>query len=167
MLDVIKAIGDYLREEGRVIREAPLAFAIGCLLIGSATFGAVEWHFSGRLDLQHDTIENQRNRIEQLQGELKGAAPGLAALQARRAAVRQHLLELYVSAGPLTSHDVNWPDNVSMDNAVKELDLGVKKWENETATWLEQTLGVAAKERFLDIGICLHLAIVDRLITIG
>jgi hypothetical protein len=161
MLEEIKVVRDYLREEGRVIRQAPVAFIAGCLLVGAVVFGFVGWHFSARLDLAHDTIENQKTRIEQLHEELKGASPQLAATQARRAASRAQLLAYYVSAGSLLRREIPreplsephpGPPGRTVANpvAVARLLDETKKWEQETADMIEQNFGVAAKEKFID-----------------
>jgi hypothetical protein len=125
-------------------------------------FGFVGWHFSARLDLAHDTIENQKTRIEQLHEELKGVSPQLAATQARRAASRAQLLAYYVGAGSLLRREiprepVNTPNpgppglTVANPVAIARLLDETKKWEQETADMIERNFGVAAKEKFLDV----------------
>jgi hypothetical protein len=153
MLEEIRFVRDYLREEGRVIRQAPIAFMAGCLLVAAVIFGVVGWHYSGSLELAHDTIENQKTRIEQLQEELKGVSPQLAAIQARRVASRQQLLDSYVAAGSLLNREMPYEPNTSMPDrvAIAKLTEEARKWVKDTADKIENNFGVAAREKFLDI----------------
>jgi len=82
MLEGIKAARDYFREEGDVIRQAPVAFLVGCLLVGAIVFAVIDWHFSGQVDTLHDTIDNQKTRIDmqndkivELQRKVEGISP--------------------------------------------------------------------------------------------
>jgi hypothetical protein len=65
----------------------------------------------------------------------------------KRAAIRTNLQQFYVDAGPIISRPL--PKDISkedFDKFVAEAD----QWVNETAMWIEENLGVAARERFLD-----------------
>jgi len=150
MLEQIKAVRDYLHDEGQVIRQAPVAFSVGCLLVAAAVFTVLVRHFSGQIDTQRDTIENQRNRIDQLQEELKGVSPQLAALQARRTKAREKLLELYVAAAPLIGKEL--PKEIySNEQALDNLESEIRGWETSTANWIKDNVAIAAESRFLDI----------------
>jgi hypothetical protein len=149
MLEQIKAARDFIRDEGHVIRQAPVTFIVGWLFVGAIIFAILEWHFNAELDTQKDTIENQQTRIAALQDELKGASPQLAALQARRYRQREELLKLYVKIGALIS------DQMKLQTAPKGKDLQdvydkITSWERETSSWLRVNLGEAAEARFLD-----------------
>ena len=91
--------------------------------------------------------------VGQLQNELKGASPQLAAMQARRAAVRDKLLEFYVAAGPLIDTEISafGTDKKAMDEEISSLQQHATQWTNETAMFLQQNLGPAARDRFLDV----------------
>ena len=148
----------YARYEGAVIRQAPVAFCLGILVVGALIFFGLEWHNSGVERTKDATIQNQQSHIATLEEELKGAAPQLAALQARRAAIRSKLLEFYVAAGPLMKIDGPEPDLPNkqfspgvVDNFVQQHLRLVDLWEKQTSEWIGDNLGPAAQARFLDI----------------
>jgi hypothetical protein len=154
----IKAIAEYLQKEGRVIKDAPAAYIVGVAILGGVIFAVLDWHYREEIANKDSTIQTQQARIGTLEGELKGASPQLAALEARRAASREHLLELYVAPAELTKVETPPPDlpyNGHSSDQIKALvasvDATTRNWENTTASWLEKNLGPAAKSRFLDI----------------
>jgi hypothetical protein len=143
----------HLVGEGRIIIKFPVATII---VWGVLTY-AFYWYLSARFAERLDNLTTANTALQatvgQLQNELKGASPQLAAMQARRAAVRDKLLEFYVAVGPLIDKQipVNWNDKKSMDDAVSSLQQQADHWTEETATFLEQNLGPAARDKCLDI----------------
>jgi hypothetical protein len=116
--------------------------------IAVVLYGLLEWHHSSVIANKDSTIENQRTRIAILEGELKGASPQLAAIQARRAASREHLLDMYISAGSLIDRGQPTPENLA---ALGQLEIDIDGWSKQTAKWLDDNLGPAARERFMDV----------------
>ena len=156
--DDLRIFIEYLRKEGRVIKGAPLAFAVCVLFVAGIAFGFAEWHYNGEIGSKDSTIQNQQSRIAILEGELKGASPQLAALEARRAASRKHLLGMYIAAGPLMRIDGPIPDLPEnryglhvVEDYEKQVTASVDKWEKETSEWIGDNLGPAAQARFLDV----------------
>lgn len=148
-----KAIADYFRKEGRVVKDAPISIALFVVLIGGMIAGIFEWHYSEEINTQTATIENLKSRNEELQEELKGASPRLAAIQARRIAIRDHLLEMYIAAGPLIGKGMpkNPGDKMPTRDDVMAIKVEAATWEQNTAEWLNKNLGPAAQARFLDV----------------
>jgi hypothetical protein len=146
MLEQIKAARDYLREEGQVIRQAPIAFTAGCFFVVGIVFAALEWHFNGQIDTQRDTIENQRSRIEQLQEELKGTSPQLAAIQANRDKVRVKLQKYYVLYTAL------WNRPVKSEQDIHGFTSDVNALNTESYDWIMNNMGEAAADKLFDPG---------------
>jgi hypothetical protein len=145
---------EYFRSEGRAaIRDAPFAFVLAILLAIALTFAAVDWHFAGEVETQHatiegqhSTIESQKIRIDELQEQLRGAAPALAADRARRKQIVEQLQKFYIQAGSLFGQSIK--DQSTFDTFKPMVDL----WANDASNWIERNMGPAAKERFLDPG---------------
>jgi hypothetical protein len=69
------------------------------------------------------------------------------AVSDKRAAIRAKLQQFYVDGGPFINRPL--PKDISkedFDKFVAEAD----QWANDTAKWIGENLGVAARERFLD-----------------
>jgi hypothetical protein len=62
MLHEIKAARDFLREDGKAVLQAPFSFVVGCFMFAGVVFVGLEWYFSGQLEIQKDTIENQKQK---------------------------------------------------------------------------------------------------------
>jgi hypothetical protein len=62
--DDLQTIRDYLREEGRMIRHAPISFAIGVAIVGIMIFAVLEWHHSGEFSSKDATIANKEATIQ-------------------------------------------------------------------------------------------------------
>jgi hypothetical protein len=143
----------HFRGEGQTIRKAPVATIVvwGVLSYGSYWYWSS--HYAERLDNLTTANTALQATVGQLQNELKGASPQLAAMQARRASVREKLLEFYVAAGPLLGKEIpiNWNDKKGMDDAVSSLQQQADRWTTDTATFLDKTFGPAARDRFLDV----------------
>jgi hypothetical protein len=145
----------YARYEGAVIKKAPAAFLIGVGAVGAIIYLGLQWHNAGAEATKDATIQNQQAHIATLEGELKGASPQLAAIEARRAATRGHLLEMYIAGGPLTKAVMPPPDlpkggrSPEQVNAfVKQVSDAIEAWEKTTGGWLKDNLGPAAEALF-------------------
>jgi hypothetical protein len=139
--------------EGRAITKSPVATSVICGLLSYGSYWYLSAHYAERLDNLTTANAALQATVGQLQNELKGASPQLAAMQARRAAIRDKLLEFYVAAGPLIDTEISafGTDKKAMDEAVSSLQQHAAQWTNETAMFLEQNLGPAARDRFLDV----------------
>lgn len=93
MLDLLKALRDYLREEGRVIRQAPAAFAFGVLLVGVLVFAGVTWHYS--------------ERISVLETEAKASAPDVIARLISRVDALETKMSTAIVPRTLSDHNKN------------------------------------------------------------
>ena len=124
----LRWLAHHFSREGKVIRGAPVAFTLAVSALVILTYLAAEWHHSDTVALKDATIENQRTRIAILEGELKSASPQLAAIQARRAAIRERLLEIYIAAGPMVGKDVAYDANDNSRNllALDQLDSEIR-----------------------------------------
>jgi hypothetical protein len=152
-LKTIRWISHHFLREGEVIWKAPVATALAWGLLTYASYWYLSVHFSERLENLTSANTSLQATIGQLQNELKGASPQLAAIQARRVAVRGRLLELYVMAGPLIGKEIptNYNDENSMKQSMSVLEQDASTWAAQTASFIEENLGPAARERFLDI----------------
>ncbi|HEX4410576.1 MAG TPA: hypothetical protein VH206_17530 [Xanthobacteraceae bacterium] len=135
----------YVRYEGAVIRQAPLAFCIGVLALGGLVFFGLQWHHAGTDATKDATLENQRSHIAILEEELKGTQPQQGAVQ--RADIRTKLQSFYVEGGHLI-RDIRAGPAQLPD---KETDA-IIQWVEQTAAWIEANMGTAAKDRFMDPG---------------
>jgi hypothetical protein len=97
----VRWLWHYSVGEGRAIKKAPVATLIVWGALGYASYWYLSAHYTERLDNLTTANAALQATVGQLQNELKGASPQLAAMQARRAAIRDKLLEFYVAAGPL------------------------------------------------------------------
>jgi hypothetical protein len=120
------------------------------ILIAAAVLTAGLWYLTK--SRYEDAIGNlttantaQQATIAMLQEELKGASPQLAAIQSRRASIRQGLLDRYVQNSKLISTDV-WAAGVTKNDAYV---ADTQKWEAETSDYIQKNLGDAAQARFL------------------
>jgi hypothetical protein len=149
----VRWLWHHFRGEGQIIRKAPVATIViwGVLTYGSYWY--LSAHYAERLDNLTTANTALQATVGQLQNELKGASPQLAAMQARRAAVRDKLLEFYVAVGPLIDEKIPafGIDKKAMDEAMSSLQQHATQWTNETAMFLQQNLGPAARDRFLDV----------------
>jgi hypothetical protein len=150
-LEDLKIISEYLRKEGRVIKEAPVIIStlilfVGVVIIG-VVFGIFEWHYSGQVSTQAATIENQKSHIAVLEEENKGVQPQQAAINVKRRKIIEQLQKYYVEAGPLINSPI--PKDASVET-FKQYKAAVDTWANNTISWIEQNMGTPAKERFLD-----------------
>jgi hypothetical protein len=102
----VRWLWHHFRGEGQIIRKAPVATIViwGVLTYGSYWY--LSAHYAERLDNLTTANTALQATVGQLQNELKGASPQLAAMQARRAAVRDKLLEFYVAVGPLIDEKI-------------------------------------------------------------
>jgi hypothetical protein len=158
---------NHLLGEGQMIRRAPLALIILSAIIASglhwldnkshneevssldnviSTKDATIQKQDENERSQATTISSLQNTIAQLNEELKGTSPQLAAIQASRDEIRKHLQRSYVEGGELWNRAITTPADVDA------LDLDVGAWSERTSAWIESNMGVAAKERFLDPG---------------
>jgi hypothetical protein len=149
----LQIIRDYLRQEGRVIKAAPVAvmtFVILCgAVIGGIVFGIVQWHYSGEVSTQAATIENQKSHIAVLEEENKGVQPQQAAINAKRKALVEQLEKFYVESTPILN--ANLPKDISAADFAN-YQQAVNDWIKRTATWIQQNMGEPARDRFLDYG---------------
>jgi hypothetical protein len=61
---MLDALTERALKEWRVIKGAPVAFAICVAFFGVLAFSGVSWHYSGQLETQKSTIDNQQERIQ-------------------------------------------------------------------------------------------------------
>jgi hypothetical protein len=150
-LEDLKIISEYLRKEGRVIKEAPVIISTLILFVGvvisGVVFGIFEWHYSGQISTQTATIENQKSHIAVLEEENKGVQPQQAAINVKRRKIIEQLQKFYVEAGPFINSPIPKDAPVEVFNQYK---AAVDLWANNTISWIEQNMGAPAKERFLD-----------------
>jgi len=134
------------------VRRSPIGFIVVVVAVVAPMYFLTEWLHSAQTALKDATIENQRSRIATLEGQLKGASPQLAAVEARRVATRGHLHEMYIAAGSLLGRSIpNWAGQSKDPSALAEFEAAAKNWEQTTAAWIKDNLGLAAQERFFDI----------------
>jgi hypothetical protein len=129
-----------------VLRQAPVTFLVGLIFVAGIVFAATEWHFREQIDTQRDTIANQRSRIDQLQEELKGTSPQLAAIQANRDKIRTNLQKYYVS------YTDQWNRSVKNEQEVHELIADVNALNAESYVWVMNNMGEAAADKLFDPG---------------
>jgi tRNA/tmRNA/rRNA uracil-C5-methylase (TrmA/RlmC/RlmD family) len=65
----------------------------------------------------------------------------------KRAEKRGHLQQLFIQSSQII--DTQIPKTIS-DEDFKKYQASIDKWLNESATWIEENLGPAAKAKFLD-----------------
>jgi hypothetical protein len=143
----------HFRGEGQTIRKAPVATIVVWGVLSYGAYWYLSAHYAERLDNLATANIALQATVGQLQNELKGASPQLAAMQARRAAVRDKLLRFYVAIGPLMGKQfsVSPSDEKLIEEAMIPLMQEALKWSNETAAFIDQNLGPAARDRFLDV----------------
>src|SRR5713226_4452156 len=61
---MLDALTERVLKEGRVIKDAPVAFGVCVGLSFLICLAIVNWHYSERLELQKSTIDSQKDRIE-------------------------------------------------------------------------------------------------------
>ena len=81
--------------------------------------------------IDKSTIQNQSTTIEQLQDELKGTSPQLAAIQAGRDRIRQKLQEFYVQGGVLFNRGILKPEDI------KSYGFEADAWANIAGAWVK------------------------------
>lgn len=163
-LKTVHWIVHHLTSEGQVIRQAPVAFLV---MSGLIAYGW-HWYENGRFEErayhlnelistkdatiqsedvsaknQNTTIVNLQGTIVQLQERLKGTSPQLAAIQAGRDKLRAKLQGCYAESGDLLNRIITTPTEVDT------LDADTETWAKACAKWIEDNMGVAARERFL------------------
>src|ERR1700738_3242995 len=130
----VRWLWHHFRGEGQIIRKAPVATIViwGVLTYGSYWY--LSAHYAERLDNLATANTALQATVGQLQNELKGASPQLAAMQARRAAVRDKLLGFYVAIGPLIGKQisVSSTDQKQFEEALTPLLSHAVKWTEET-----------------------------------
>jgi hypothetical protein len=70
-----------------------------------------------------------------------------------RNAVLQHLQEACVQSGTLLYYPAETmlkPDGGVDQSALREYSIRAQKWAKETSDWIDNNIGIGAKERFLD-----------------
>jgi len=144
----------HLRQEGTVIRRAPLAviltgaiFAWGYHFYDKDQYQGLIVNAQSTSQTDDSTIENLQAQIAQLQEELRGTSPQLAAIQAGRDKIRKKLQEFYLEGGFLAERPVKSASDV------KILAQDTEKWENEVKAWAVSNLGEAASYRLFDFSI--------------
>jgi hypothetical protein len=65
----------------------------------------------------------------------------------KRAAIRAKLQQFYVDGGPIINRHL--PKDISKEDFDKYV-AEANQWVNDTANWIGENLGIAARERFLD-----------------
>jgi hypothetical protein len=135
--------------ESEVIRRAPIAFVVAVAIICAATFFGLQWHNASVEATKDATIENQKSHIATLEEEVKGVAPQQAAINAKRKNVVEQLQKFYVESTPLLN--ANLPKDIS-PNDFASYQTAVNNWITRTATWIQDNMGVPARDRFLDYG---------------
>jgi hypothetical protein len=145
----IRAVAEYLQKEGRVIKDAPIAFLVGVAFLGVVIFAVLDWHYSGEVATQSATIENQKSHIAVLEEENKGVQPQQAAINAKRKALVEQLEKFYVESTPLLN--ANLPKDISAAD-FSHYQQEVNEWVARTSKWIQQNMGEPARDRFLDYG---------------
>lgn len=92
------------------------------------------------------TIHFLQTMNGQLQDQLKGTSPQLAAIQAGRDSIRTHPQTVYVRSAEIATRVI-----VSQDNLDRLID-DANVWSSDTYGWIRQNMGDAAAERFNDQG---------------
>ncbi len=95
---------------------------------------------------QSTTIVNLDNTIAQLQEQLKGTSPQLAAIQASRDHIRKQLQQFYISESNLFNRVVANNDDV------KKLNDETMALSNIIAEWVVKNMGDAAVAKIFDPG---------------
>jgi hypothetical protein len=141
----------HFTREGQMIRQAPVAFIVTSVLTA--------WGFHWFENKQHAdevsglktvvatheaTMKNQEATITQLQDQLRGTSPQLAAIQAGRDKIRAKLQEFYTTSGELVER------KIETEADFDKYESDINKWKDTCAHWIESNMGVAARERFLD-----------------
>ena len=153
LVKTVRWLWHHIVGEGRAIKKAPVATIVVWGALSYASYLYLSSHYAERLDNLTTANTALQATVGQLQNELKGASPQLAAMQARRAAVRDKLLGFYVAIGPLIGKQISVSptDQKEFEEALTPLLSDAVKWTEETATFINQNLGPAARDRFLDV----------------
>jgi hypothetical protein len=133
-----------LVQQGHLLRQAWPTF----LAVVVLCFLASSWYYGERLAVHEATISNKDSQIEMLEEQLKGA-PVPAAIQAKRAGLREKLQAFYVEAGKLRAR--GFSGALTQDNFPQYRDEYLR-WVNSASDWIKGKMGEAARERFLDEG---------------
>jgi len=143
-------IWEHIAGEWRVIAQAPVLFGAAIVVgIGAVTFviaQAMDWRYGGVEANLQSTVTTQQATISQLQEQLRGTSPQLAAIQAGRDRIRKKLQEFYVQGGTL----FNRP-SVNGD-ALKTYNDETVAWATSIGKWTQENMGDAAASRIFDPG---------------
>jgi septal ring factor EnvC (AmiA/AmiB activator) len=123
----------YMRQEGTAFRRAPVA------VLTTAVFLSYLWSLHDKNDYANQltnaksanesyqaTIQALQSTKGQLQEELKGTSPELAAIQANRNAVRRQLQQYYVEAGEFLQKPMGTKEQIANDT--NEINVGGIKY---------------------------------------
>ena len=133
-----------------MIRQAKLLFFLAVVLFaGLGTLGAwvvAVWHFSGTDEQLTAAVSSRDGEINQLQEELRGSSPQLAAIQAGRDRVRNKLQTFYVEGSRLFAV----PPQADKD--LPNYQRRVEAWGHNVDTWVLANMGDAAQAKIFDPG---------------
>jgi len=141
---------DYIAGEWRVIGHAPVLFGAAVVLsVGLAGFviwRSMEWRYGGVEANLQSTITTQRETIVQLQEQLRGTSPQIAAIQAGRDKIRAQLQSFYIEGAVLFNRQVATAEELT----ALQSDTGA--WAKRVAEWTQSNMGEAALAKVFDPG---------------
>ena len=141
-------IWERIAPEWRVIAQAKILFSVSVLFCATLGFlgswAMMGWHYAGTVSSLTSAVSARDGTIGQLQEELRGTSPQLAAIQAGRDKIRTQLQAFYVRGGTLLNRNIQSKDE--MPKFIEDTD----SWAKETDDWAMKNMGEAAAARIFD-----------------
>jgi hypothetical protein len=94
----MQALIEYFAKEGRVIFQAPIAFAVALAIIFGLVWAAVSWSFQSRFDGQSSAISSLENRVKLKDDQIGEYKEKLSGATPEEAKKRIDALELQIKA---------------------------------------------------------------------
>lgn len=92
-MDTIKAVANWLVNEGRVIADAPVAFLVSVGVIGSLLYFGIKAFFKERMEVLEQRRQHAQDEADAYKNKLQGATPEEAAQAIRELQSRVRALE--------------------------------------------------------------------------
>ena len=147
-MDWFGRIWDRISPEWEVIKQAKILFALALFFFAGlgtvAAWAIIEWHHAATESSLQATIGTKDGLIGQLQEELKGTSPQLAAIQAGRDKIRKQLQMYYVQGGDLLNRNIGTKEE--MTKFIEDANA----WAKAIGDWAMKNMGEAATARIFD-----------------
>lgn len=108
------------------------------ILVVCALFAFLIGNFRA-FDEQNTRLREQRNEINRLNSQLERIH--------QRSEVKEQLQQFYVDVGPILERHL---EKGTSDEEFKKYVSQAQAWVDNTAGWIEENMGIPARERFLD-----------------